>query len=430
MAAGCILGLALLRAAGGAAGALAALAAVGAGLAVARLPVAGRPVEAWGPTVARFTAARLSEGRPPWRPPGRPARRGALSSLELGSLGGQGVVLDKRAGGLSVALRVGGDGFALADEEAQAAAIAAWAQVLSSLAARSEDLHRLQWILRTRPSGAEWLEEPSAGASLGAGYRALLASSRAELSERETLLVLTARPHRQLAAGPGRRRGEEMVAEQLFSSALALGEQLRQRGVQASGPLSREELAVFIRRAYEEPGSASLGCWPFPLGVEEHWASLRTDASWQAVYWVAEWPRSDVGPAAFLPLLLGGAPRQAVSLTLAPLPPAAASRRAERERTSGQADAELRRRHGFAVTARSRAEQEVAFSREEELAAGHGAFLFSGYVAVSASDEEELEVCCGSVEQAAALSRLELRRLYGCQEEAWTCSLPTGRGCR
>ena len=68
--------------------------------------------------------------------------------------------------------------------------------------------------------------------------------------------------------------------------------------------------------------------------------------------------------------------------------------------------------------------------RPRELAEGHAGYRYSGYVTVTESDEGALEHACGRVEQAAALAQLELRRLYGAQEDGYCCTLPTGRGCR
>lgn len=154
------------------------------------------------------------------------------------------------------------------------------------------------------------------------------------------------------------------------------------------------------------------------------------DEAFHATYWIAEWPRSDVGTDFLLPMLVGSGIRRAVSLTLAPVPPLSAVRRAEHERTSGAADAELRRRHGFSITARARREQDAREQRESELAEGHAGFLYSGYVTVTERTEADLEEACRRVEQVAAVAQLELRRLYGSQEEGLCCTLPTGRGCR
>ena len=68
--------------------------------------------------------------------------------------------------------------------------------------------------------------------------------------------------------------------------------------------------------------------------------------------------------------------------------------------------------------------------REAELADGHASFRFSGYVGVTAASRDQLEVACEWTEQAAGQCRLELRRLFGDQEEAFSFTLPLGRGLR
>jgi hypothetical protein len=55
---------------------------------------------------------------------------------------------------------------------------------------------------------------------------------------------------------------------------------------------------------------------------------------------------------------------------------------------------------------------------------------FAGYVTVSAGSASELERTATEVEHAAALSRLELQRLYGEQEAGFTFTLPLCRGLR
>jgi hypothetical protein len=149
----------------------------------------------------------------------------------------------------------------------------------------------------------------------------------------------------------------------------------------------------------------------------------------QRTYWIAEWPRSEVGPDFLLPLLLSTAERRSVSLVMAPVPARLAVRAVEHARTSGAADADLRARHGFALSARARRQHEAVVQREAELAAGHVAYRYSGYLAVVAPDPEGLGRACARLEQAAALSRLVLRRLDGHQGDALVVCLPVGRGC-
>ncbi|MGH9110256.1 MAG: SCO6880 family protein, partial [Acidimicrobiales bacterium] len=167
--------------------------------------------------------------------------------------------------------------------------------------------------------------------------------------------------------------------------------------------------------------------WPWPMAVETEWSCLRTDGTWHATYWVAEWPRVDVGPDFLGPLLLGST-RRTVSVVMEPLSPVRAVRQAEQARTADLADAELRRRGGFLSTARRAKEAELAGRREEELADGHASVRFSGYVTVTAPDRQLLAAACEATEQAAGQCRLELRRLYGDQERAFAYSLPLARG--
>jgi hypothetical protein len=51
-------------------------------------------------------------------------------------------------------------------------------------------------------------------------------------------------------------------------------------------------------------------------------------------------------------------------------------------------------------------------------------------VTVTAADVAELDRACAELEQTAHQSHLELRRLFGRQREAFTWTLPLGRGLR
>jgi len=142
---------------------------------------------------------------------------------------------------------------------------------------------------------------------------------------------------------------------------------------------------------------------------------------------VAQWPRRDVGASFLAPLLVSDV-RRSLAVVMAPVGPGEAARRAEQARTAEIADAELRRRGGFLETARRRRQEEHLARREDELSEGHAQYRFSGYLTVTAEDERGLEDRCARTEQAAALADMELRRCYGDQVRAFTCTLPLGRG--
>ncbi len=219
---------------------------------------------------------------------------------------------------------------------------------------------------------------------------------------------------------------DAVLARELAS----LERRLQEAGVRVEGALSLPALCQALRRGFEPgPPQGPAPRRPWPQRVTAGWSTAAVDRLAHRTYWVAEWPRSEVGPDFLLPLLLSAGERRAVSVVMAPVPVRLAVRAAEHARTSATADAELRARHGFALSARARRQAEAVVQREAELAAGHVAFRFSGYVSVTASDEAALERSCARVEQAAALSRLTLRRLDGHQGEALAVCLPVGRGC-
>jgi hypothetical protein len=204
--------------------------------------------------------------------------------------------------------------------------------------------------------------------------------------------------------------------------------------VQVESVLSAEDLAHQLLRTYEAggpgaPPDTSSAEDPWPMAMEETWSSVRVDGMVHATFWVAEWPRIEVRSDFLAPLLLGSA-RSTFAVVMEPLGSDTAVRKVEASRTADLADSELRRRGGFVSTARHARESEVLARRESELAEGHASFRYAGFVTISAASEEELATACDAVQHAAGQSRLALRRLYGDQASAYTCTLPLCRGLR
>jgi hypothetical protein len=167
-----------------------------------------------------------------------------------------------------------------------------------------------------------------------------------------------------------------------------------------------------------------------PVGSQENWDHYQADGALHATYWVANWPRSEVSPM-FMNALLGpSGPVRTVAVTFEPISSERSTREIEAAITRDQADRELRRRFGQSETARHRLAAEAAARREAELAAGHAEVRFAGFVTVSGRDPEDLAAACADTLQHAARAKLELRRLYGQQAEAFTFTLPLARGLR
>jgi hypothetical protein len=193
-------------------------------------------------------------------------------------------------------------------------------------------------------------------------------------------------------------------------------------------PWSRPGLARLAAADPDRDGIDDATAWP--AATETSWGAYQAGGAFHASYWISSWPRIDVGPAFLSPLLLQGQTVRAISVTIEPISPIRAIREVEATRTTDVADRDLRDRMGFIETARGRRRTEAVARREEELADGHAALRFAGYVTVSARSLEALERQCSDIEHAAQMARLELLRLYGQQDEAFTYTLPLCRGLR
>lgn len=488
VAGGLVVGILALHGRPSVRGVLVAVAAVGASVAFAWWPVGGRTGEQWAPTVVRWGAAGLTRGRR--RRPGaagaghclgadgapclvvaiaagsgvpaatqrssgarrpspgpRSATAGAFANLRIlgfradGGAEPIGVLRDARPRTYTAAMAVLGHSFALLGSGEKERRVVSWASVLSSLARERSVLNRLQWIATTVPDDGAAVDghltragvlPPSSDARRS--YTTLLRSAGAETCRHEVLVAVQVR-----AAGPGGRAirslgGDDRAAcAVLWRELASLRRQLGSADMPVERVLDERALAAAIRQSTDPSPAAGRPCppcgveWPWPLAVDSEWACVRTDGTWHTTYWIAEWPRVDVGPEFLGPLLLGSV-RRSVAVVMEPLSPTRAIRQAERGRTADIAEAELRRRGGFLATARRTKEAELASRREGELADGHASFRFSGYVTVTAATKEQLAAACDATEQAASQCRLELRRLFGDQERALTCTLPLGRG--
>jgi hypothetical protein len=455
-----------------------AVVGVGVGVAVAFWPVFGRTGEQWFPLVVRWAWAGSSGSRRQLAPgprgghratvdledpdPGAatvvpaPRRRwsgGARTVFDglsvIGAPVGDaespapvGMVIDGPARTATAVLAVRGHSFALLGPRDQDSRIAAWARVLSAMAREGSDVHRIQWIETCLPDDGSairqhWAEHAVVGSDSrpGRSYRSLVDEAAPVTRRHRVLLGLsihTSRSSRAIRASGGGETGMAAVlAREVVSLERALvGADVTVDGVLGPGALARvmaeasAKMGSVVNRADQPDGARQ---WPWPMAVEPEWDAVRTDATWHATYWIAEWPQVDVTPDFLGPLLFSPL-RRSITLIMEPVSPSRAARQVAQARTADLADGELRRRGGFLVTARHTREKESVEDRDSELADGHAQFRFSGYVTVTTDTRPELTQACAAVEQAAGQARVELRLLYGEQDVAFACSLPLGRG--
>ena len=197
------------------------------------------------------------------------------------------------------------------------------------------------------------------------------------------------------------------------------------------GLLDPEQLTAAIRLGFDPYRRRGTSRSPGPTAADATWSSYHVDGALHRTYWVAEWPRTQVGPAFFTPLLLGLQAVRAVSIVFDPVPPGRARAAVEAAITSDEADEQVRAERGFRLTARRRRQADSARNREQELADGHEEMRFAGFVTVSGRDEDELAAACAELEHAAQRAFLVLEPLWGQQDLGLAfASLPLARGLK
>src|SRR5215213_8030519 len=443
IAASLTVGVILMRALTAGTGVVAALVLAVLAVAFCFWPIGGRSIEEWLPVVSRHAFRRL-RGRNVQLSPapqagakpaadGRPEAIAALPEaardLELlaAPLHGDtvGVIKDRRAHTYTAALAVTVTSFGLLERTEQA---------------DGDEIGRYL--------GEAWARDAVAVDSLSMqSYLELTNTAPAVTTDHELFVCLqidAKRAWRQIKRAGGKDGPDAGACGVLLRELEALAERLTSPDVRVVGALRPGMLATAIRVAFDpwsRPGLARLAvadpdrdgideAAAWPVGTENSWTFYRTDGAFHATYWIASWPRIDVGAAFLSPLLLHAQMVRAIGVTMEAVSPLWAIREVEAARTTDIADRDLRGRMGFIETARGRRKTDAVARREEELADGHAAVRFAGYVTVSARSAEELDRNCSEIEHAAQMARLELLRLYGQQEEAFAYTLPLCRGLR
>lgn len=373
-----------------------------------------------------------------------PARWGSwrITAVDVGPGRVVGVLLDERARTASATLLARSCADELLSDTGQEQRVAAWGQILSSLARESRRVRRVGWVERTVPADvdelAAFLTErnparlmPSDGPL--AAYMALInTSSRLALEHEAFVTVELAQRHR------GRRRAAaNQLAHEAVEELRLVAHAIEDAGLARVGALPPRLLAAAIRHGLDPTARAQLaglaatgateGCAPTvagPVAIDEHWNTLRVDSVFTRTFRVARWPQRDVGALFLTPLLARTQAQRSVSLVCEPVAPSRAWRQAEAAVTGEESDARTRERHGFLSTARQSRRRVHAEERERELTDGHQAYRFAGHITVYAESMEELEQASAEVVQAAMHAQLELQPLYGQQQQALLSTQP------
>lgn len=431
----------------------------------------GRGLHEWAPVLARFAALRLTrrhrwvapiplltgtpsdEGR---EPPLPPFLRG-LTIIDAGPVGwsaptgnGVGVVRDRIHGTASASIPVQGREFSLLERADQERALHLWGDVLGGFCTERSRVARVQVTEWAAPVGLGEHERflahnigDLANVEAVASYRELLADAGPMSVGHDALVTVTVDQRRVSKGGPTGESTVDGVVAALLEELRLVTVRLDAANLVVGPPLSPPKTAEALRlrmdplcRTRFEPRAATLAeltgvvsrYSAGPLASQVALDHVRTDASSHRTYWVAEWPRLEVGPNWLEPLLLHGAGVRTFSLHYEPVPPSRAQRRVDRDSTRLVADEEQRARAGFRIGARHRRAQSAVLEREAELVAGYAELAFAAFLTVTAPDAEALALACASYEQAAAQAGLELRALDGQHDLGLVAALPLGRG--
>lgn len=432
----------------------------------------GRPVHEWVPVLARFAAGRVT-GSHRWsaqiplltcaatdgdRQPALPPFLRGLELVDAGAVAwcpasahaGVGVVRDRANRTVSGSVPVRGRGFSLLERGEQDRLLQSWGDVLSGFCTERGLVSRVQVTEWAAPGGlGEHERFLSRHAVRGANrealdsYRELLGEAKPLSVGHEVLVTVTVDRRRVPGGRPNGTATHDVVVAALLEELRLISMRLDAADMAVGPPLSAAQTAEALRERCDPSCRPRLEARRSTLseltGLVSRYSAaplasvvdrdhVRTDASLHRSYWIAEWPRLEVGPNWLEPFLMHGPGVRTFSLHYEPVPPSASQRGINRDATRLAADEEQRSRAGFRVGARHRRSQAAVAEREAEVVAGYAELGFAGFVTVTAPDGEALAVACTGYEQAAAQAGLELRALDGQHDLGLVCALPMGRG--
>lgn len=359
---------------------------------------------------------------------------------------GVGVICDTRAGTVTAVLRAHGRGFPLSSPDEQDALVASWGGALAPFARERGAVTRICWQECAHPLGGDghdrFLDELGVhddGDPARSDYLGLVQGQSRTTVTHEVLLTVTVDQRRIR----GRRNVAPVTAamDVLIDEVRLFADRLGSAGLVVDDPLSPAEIAAAVRlrsdptlagqvTAITQSLAAATGRdaleWG-PMATEPAWGHVTVDGSLHRCFRIATWPMLPVAADWLGPLLGTAGATRTVTVVYEPVPIARAARAADREVMNREADAEMKQRRGFRVSARDRKRMDDVRQREVELTEGHPEFRFVGLVDVAAASVEALEDACAAVEQAAAQSLVDLRPLEARHDLGWVASLPLGR---
>ncbi|NOX23718.1 MAG: hypothetical protein GXP36_11605 [Actinobacteria bacterium] len=300
-----------------------------------------------------------------------------------------------------------------------------WARVVTSLPVEYVD--RLQVLTISRQGGGDDLISDAATAK-GPGLEVLKdVACHLAAHVRHTETVLVVRLSSKASRDAMRRGGDEAVGRLLHSTLQHLGAQFPTEQLQGEilAPADWSALfsSVLLPTRHADQHGLDPGRLPEPSNVDERWGTISVDDHLHRLLWMWQWPLRPMGAGFLAPLLTGGGNR-VVSLTVAPKDP---------EPHHRSLDFAFRRAEAAVETARGgkhrkKSELDSLDRQLKELNEGHVPIHALVTVAVSGTDEDEIEDLAGTVRSNAVAGSSRLAVLGGNQRRALGWVLPLCRG--
>jgi hypothetical protein len=362
------------------------------------------------------------------------------------------VVHDPLAGSYTLVARVAPPGLALADHARRDHRVTAWGGFLAGLCVQGGAITRVTVTQRALPDDgtalACWVADhtsPDAPQVAVRNLGELLGSAGPAGNARDTYLSFTLDATRARAKIRAACGGDTGACAVLVREYAALRPALAAADLRVLEVLGPRRLAEVVRTGYDPDATEHLAARrtpgsPLPAGVDPAlagpagavagWGLYRHDGACTVSYQVRDWPRSHVYPTVLQPLLKPtDTARRSLALVCEPLGPRRAERDLAVDRTRRQTLIGLRARTGRVASIDEHRDLGHADAQDAARAAGHGIVRFTGLVAVTVTDPDQLPGACAELEADAAMARVELRRLWGAQDTGFAaCCLPLGQG--
>lgn len=359
------------------------------------------------------------------------------------------VVHDPLGGTYTAVIPVAGSQFALTESDEQDRLLSLWGEALAGFCRDRSPVVAVRWLEWSAPGGLDeqlaYLDEHGHGDRSDPAflsYWMLLARAGPMANHHEVLVTVTVAAERVVA----RRRhdGDERAActEALLGQLRLFVARLETAGLVVDGPLSPDRLVAALQTRLRPRPAAGGDEQPRTLAQRTGMVSgevgwpTRSDAArsqWMVdgtlhrCFYVAEWPRLDVGAAWMQPLTLWAGAIRTLAVIYEAVPPRRSLRAIERDATKLASDEEHRRSKGFRISAQHRRAQADVEERETQLASGFGEFAYAGLVTVSATDPDSLDRACDDLIQVAAGCAMVLQQLDFRHDQGVAACLPLAR---